>query len=176
MKQPDPGTMLVGHPAVAAPCALGAMGVIYLCIQQPGWWPIGLGAVFIAAKVLRLADMREKYLAWKREWDAMDGGGSEPRSAQRKRPVLGYIALALVLLYCAGNLDDQLCRLALVWTVIVVSIFGGSRLVMRNRPAARSKSKAAVFEICIGGPLMGVPSIKDAYRALPRHCQTVLRA
>jgi hypothetical protein len=181
MNRPGTSTMIAGHPVVCTPILLGTMGACYGCYQNSSLWPIALVMLFLLNGVVGASGARAKYLNWQREWNAMNG--APPTSEQSGRRTLpkwvGWIALILTVLYLLANGSDPTCRLALGWITVCTVGCGIAAWAMRGRakhatgkvaPAAKSQP----VTICVTAPLLPVPTLKNAYSAMPPYCRKVL--
>ena len=92
-----------------------------------------------------------------------------------KKPSLGCSMLAVLGLFFAANADDPVYGFALVWLIIAVAIAGLFALARRGgTPTPARHSASGTVTICVGAPLMPVPSLRHAYLSMPDHCRAVL--
>jgi len=173
MKRPGGSTLLLGHPVVAVPLILGGLGVLWACWQRgsDGIAP-AIMVLICLAPVFHASEQVSHYRAWKRAWDGM--GGAAARSPQRWRRVGGVALLAVLGVNWAGKLDGEQVRIGIaigVGTLALVLLWLGARWTSRRMRRGRRRTCVA---IAVGAPLMRVPRLAQAYRALPDYCQLVL--
>lgn len=73
MRHPGFVTALMGHPIIAYPLCLAALGAVGLAFSgglSPLWVALTLGAAYAA---MRANERMRTYQAWQREWDRMAG-------------------------------------------------------------------------------------------------------
>lgn len=177
MTPPSSTAMQLGHPLVATPALCGFAWAVIRACYDPSLWPVVIILLCVIGPIANAKRKRDQYRAWMRQWDAM----AEPQEPSRRIPSskvkrwIGVAMLMLLGLCFATHASDPLYAGALVWLVLAVGI-AALVAVVRNRlkhwPAARAKD--APVAICIRQPLMPVPRMRDAYRALPSHCRILL--
>ena len=82
--------------------------------------------------------------------------------------------LVLLGLYLAAHAGNPADALALVWLIITGIIVGAVALWRRRARRAPKATAEAAVGVCISQPLMPVPTLRDAYQALPDHAKRVL--
>jgi hypothetical protein len=178
MKEPNHITLTLGHPLLAGPGSIVAMGCFIAALQDASWWPAAIIAFLIVAPVARLAEQRQAYLRWKREWDAMAGPQAPrqatPASGTAKR-IVGIALLILVGIFFAANARDLVYAGALVYLVMAVAIAALAAKMFGRRKPPLAKANQPVT-MCVRHPLLAVPRVADAYRALPPHCHALFAA
>ena len=175
-----PRDMLLGHPIIVVPMMLATVAAFRAGFQDTSWWLLAVFMLWPAGAVARASTRRTEYFQWKQAWDGMTEPTRQKPSrpatpARWRRPWLGGLMLAAIWLFCLANADDPLDRLALVWLTVVSIVIGIALLIRRVRRTPRgSTAKGQSVAVCVSGPLLPVPSLKNAYRALPEHCLIVL--
>ena len=163
---------------IAVPVVLTTIGTIGIAFSYADWWPVALLMLYPASVVVRANTARTDYLNWRKAWESMgEPAEPAPRSGHapaRRRPWLGGLMLAGIGLFLLANASDPLYRIALAWLVAAVAIAGLAGLIWRPKAARRHRDKTVAVTVCVGVPLMPVPSLRQAYRAVPEHCLTVL--
>lgn len=182
MRRPPPRVMLLGHPVVMVP----VMGVGLFCLfhwtQDAEFTFPAIMALVAMGFVGRANQHRMEFMRWKQAWDSMADG--DPGS--RRGPLLAKLAIAAIVpagfaLIENGAFDHA--DKALGWGVLAILVAGCWAMVVRARRyltggvrsdgRARSASRSDAVSICARSS-MRVPSIEDAYRALPAYCWRVL--
>lgn len=175
MKRPATKTMLIGHPAMAVPLMLIG-GVTLLAGFHAGNLLIVIFAVAILGTVSKAGEEASAYRAWQREWNGM--APATPR--ERKRVwgriailVLGAMLFGLMLSGGASVSDAAICigLLAGGGGIITVAL----RLVIRCFRRRRPRRTRSLVVAVVARPVMAVPNLADAYRALPPYCHALLR-
>ena len=180
MKELGPLDRAVGHPIVAIPGSILALGTLIAAFYNVSWMPVALIACGIMVPVLKLARAREDYLLWKRQWDGMEGPRhpAKPRSQVKLKPWIGGLLLLGLFLFLAANANDPVYAIALAWLVIAGPIAGIVMLIMRWRgvgtPTPTAKAQSSPVAICVSRSLLPVRIGADAYRALPAHAKAAL--
>jgi len=181
MSPPSLKVVLLGHPlgvllamGVAAwlgwHCYLNANnGTVFMAL-------VGLGLVLHA---MRAFDHRRRYRIWRRDCMAMAGITPEPMIGPQMRRALG---VALVIALWAGAIAQSMVPsslltgglIALVGLLVLLLLTKlgmlASRLLRRERPVRQRPVTIAVKR-----PMMPVPSLRQAYRALPDYAKQVLK-
>lgn len=172
MRPPEWRDATLGHPAVGLPLAGLGCFILYQWALDMALWPVGIGAVIVLRAVALASAKRAKFLAWKRAWDSYDD--TVPASRNR---VGGNIVLAVLLLvmglYMASHADQPGYRTGLALMLIIV--VGGSIALLARRVfqrlAQHRSSRTNTVTICIRRPVVAVPSLAQAFNALPDYCQ-----
>ena len=179
MNRPPIKTMLLGHPLIGLPIyGVGAF-VLYQCWYDPSLWLFGVGALVAMSTAAKASDQADAYRNWKRAWDAMGDG---PLPSGRGNRIIGYLIgtaiIAVTILYLIDHSDQPAYRLGLVW-MVVVGVAGGLfaviRSLMRRRRRKPAKQVILPVSIAVRRPLIANGDLMSAYRALPEHCQRLLR-
>lgn len=177
MREPPFRVRFLGHPVVMAPVMGVGLFILYQWTQQPEIGLLGLVAIAAMAVVGKAAERRMEFVRWRRAWDAM--ADTEPAS---RSPALGKLAIAIMVpvgfvAFERGVLDGVagpavtlggLGGILLAGTMLLRRRLGSGR---RALPASRSD----VVTVC-ARPVIGTPSMTDAYSALPDHCWHLLNA
>jgi hypothetical protein len=141
---------------------------------EPVFWALVI-TVSLLLNVMRADEQVQAYRTWKRAWDAM---GDDPlpsgRGGRVGRTLVGLTLIAAFVWYLASQTGRPGYDLALGWLVLggvamlVVAILAKWRKVRRARPI-----KATVVTVVVKGPVLRVPTLAEAYRALPEHCMRI---
>jgi hypothetical protein len=169
MKQPSPATYIIGSP----PVMLGAWGtlgwLLYQWTQNGNVWPLVAIVACLIPPVMKADASVKAYKRWKREWDGLSG--TQQRRAAPNRHVIGVTLTILAITLLMGQPVAVQHAAALLGTAtgfIILIILGLSRVVKAGR--RRRNTKPQIVTICVKRPVFGVPTLYDAYRALPDHC------
>lgn len=141
---------------------------------EPVFWALVITVSFLL-NVMRADEQVQAYRTWKRAWDAMgDGPLLSQRGGRVGRAVVGLALVAALIVYLSSHTDRPGYDLALGWLVLggiamlVVAILAKWRKVRRARPI-----KTTVVTVVVKGPALRVPTLAEAYRALPEHCMRI---
>ena len=173
MKRPPTKTLILGHPVIATPVTLACGVTIFAAFSTSNLFLLFI-AVPIALTVLKANEQVVAYRAWVREWEAM--AGEPPRRRTRGHDLLVVAALGLALL-AATQMDSATLHMAeksiglLVGSLtIFIALWTALRWVSNRR---RHRTRSFTVTV-IAHPVMTIPSLDDAYRALPPHCHALL--
>jgi hypothetical protein len=171
--------MLLGHPLVALPLALGSAGAIYACYHNGsnGLFP---GLIF-GAMLLTAAQAHKQasaYRLWAREWNAM-AGEPTPRTGQRNSVLRVGLGVALVVAVWAVLLSDphmtsQALHHPVQTGAPVLGLLVVTSLVrwLRRRPG---RAATPVGPVTVAARvILPAPPLDAAYAALPDYCQRLL--
>lgn len=183
MREPPARVRFFGHPVVSIP-TVGLCGlVIYGWSQNPGAIVIGVAALVGLVWTAKASHARSQYRAWRRAWDNM----AEPRASRSQMPrvVSGLIALAVIGGFAlseigiGADIGPPLAGLAIlggVGVAIAVAIWALTKR-LRSRKARRAmRDRRDCVTVVVTRPLMPVPSLDEAYKALPQHCWRAINA
>lgn len=169
MKQPSPATYMLASP----PAVIGAWGLlgwlIYLWTQHGDVWPLVAIAACLVPTVMKADASVQAYKRWKREWDGLDG--TPPRRAMPNRHVVGVSIAVVVILMLMGLPAPVQHAAALIGTLggfLILIVLGLRRAATAFH--RRSTAKPQIVTICVRQPVFAVPTLRDAYHALPDHC------
>lgn len=169
MKPPGPAAYMLASP----PIVLGAWGLlgwlIYQLTQNGDVWPLVAIAACLIPPVMKADASVQAYKRWKREWDGLDG--APPRRIAPNRHVAGVTIAIVAILMLIGLPASVQHAAALTGTLsglIILSVLGLRRAATVFHH--RSNAKAQVVTICVRQPIFPVPTLRDAYHALPDHC------
>ena len=174
MMKPSTQSMLMGHPLVVLPVALGTLATLYAWSQNSEAWWLAIVMLVFMGRVMKASEARRDYLQWKREWDGMD-----PNPASRMRPahVAGMLGCALLLV--AGAASDQVGLGAAVGGLILGAflwlMLWGFYAAWKQRPRHRARTVTPV-RLAIARPVLPALSLADCYAALPAHSRAVVDA
>lgn len=169
MKQPSPATYMLASP----PVVLGAWGtlgwLLYQWTQDGDVWPFVAIAACLVPTVMKADASVQAYKRWKREWDGLDG--SPPRRVVPNRHAIGVTIAIVAILLLMGLPAPVQHAAALIGTVagVLILIALGLRRVATGFHR-RSTAKPQVVTIYVKQPIFSVPTLHDAFRALPDHC------
>lgn len=171
MKPPSFKDSVLGHPLVALPIMAAGGLALYGCYLDHSLWPVGLIALYAMNVTLTANAARMKFLAWKSAWDAM---GDAPASAGHGLggKLFAVMVLGSMMAYMAAHSDVANYRLGLV-LMVAVGLIGGIILLFKRRREQQASSPAgpaAPVSICVNTPILPVPSLAQAFSALPEHC------
>jgi len=171
--------MVLAHPVVAMPLQLANIACLLAGFHSGAALPVIIGIAMIAA-VHGAQEQASAYLAWKAEWDAMDG---RPR-ARRTSPTQWIGAVALASLILVGCFQPSLLAYGAGYVVGWIShepwLLGGLALLalaiivqfVRCWPRRPKPARAVTVVAKRIHPLL---SLDQAYAALPEHCQRILQ-
>lgn len=176
MKAPPLRVRIVGHPLVTVPIWVGGVAMLYGC------WCAGgdglVGGIPTAALLIwsgKANQWANSYRAWRRAWNGMaEAPARGPAGWGRTLPVFGLIGL--VAYYLASHVDQPGYRFALGWMVAVAglaAVAGAGRTMWRRAGRGAGRRRNQPVQICPRLSLP-VPSLDQAYGALPPHCQVLL--
>ncbi|MGB3927803.1 MAG: hypothetical protein WBL20_02460 [Sphingobium sp.] len=164
----------MGHPLVVWPTIGFFLWSGYMLLVQPDTWIMAAAAFMIGAPVMRAYEQCEAYRIWRGTWNAMAGQTRKRRNVLR--PLTGAVALAAIGLYLVATLDrtdtQNAIGVMLVWLIGVGVFFAGRSLWRKKRAAKQAKDDPVT--VCVRTPLLPVPTLQQAYAALPAHCWVVL--
>jgi hypothetical protein len=171
MKPPSFKDSLLGHPLLVLPIMAAGGLALYGCYLDHSRWPVGLIALYVMNISITANATRMKFLAWKSAWDAM---GDAPASAGHGLGGKLFVIMVLgsMMTYMAAHSDVASYRLGLA-LMVAVGLIGGTILLFKRRKGQQSSSPAgpmAPVSICVNTPILPVPSLAQAFAALPEHC------
>ncbi|MDF7776037.1 hypothetical protein P1X14_12330 [Sphingomonas sp. AOB5] len=177
MREPTATTKLLGHPLVAGALTLGCFGMLAGCWQSDTNLLLpGLLAFAIMTKTGTAVKARSSYLAWKRAWDGMaDRPVRRPQADLRK--ALGIVGMVALTAYGVANPDSVSTRLGIVlvaFALLLIALRALGNKLRQPQASTKRATKTDVVTLCAARPLMPVPTLNDAYRALPDHCWQVM--
>lgn len=184
MRPPSGFAGFAGQPIVTA-IIMGVCGFcLFLWTQHSDAAGLGVGAIAVMSWTHRAHARVRSYRRWQNEWDAMGpGGGSGRAGGQRTVQYGGLLVVGLGIafyLHSNGELPDAqaaqpLIGVGLLALLLAAAFWLGRGLLrlggrFRRRKAATRQPVAP----CVRQAIYRVPSLKDAYGALPAHCWRVL--
>ncbi|WP_263588670.1 hypothetical protein [Sphingopyxis sp. GC21] len=178
MRPPPIQIRILGHPIVAMPVTGMGLFILWQWTQHPDLGVIAIGALAAMAVVGKANARRMAYVRWRRAWDSM--ADAEPATARGPKFANAAIALILpagLLAYESGKLDGVAGPLVSLG-LLGLAFFAGRMMVRRWRRSghrAPAASRSDVVSVC-ARPVIAVPSMTDAYSALPAHCWHVLNS
>ena len=136
-------------------------------LEVPNLWffaALSLGVALAAAKAEPAA---QAYQRWRRDWAALGGDGTR-RKRGSSIPI--FVGMGLAALYLASPPDGRsaLLTVGLLIACVVAVGYGLVRLA-RRRPHRGTRDIEPVA-VCIAAPIYSVPSLQEAFGALPEHC------
>ena len=179
MKRPATREMIVGHPVIALPMR-AACGLMLLAALYQGNVFIGIMSSVVLAAVHRAAQQASAYRSWKAEWDSFD---DRPRRVTATPgAIIGVLLVAISILLIAGRpeLIGYGAGFAAHWLLahpiaFVPPCLLGLAVLFRFVRHWPRRTKAGLPVAIVARSVIPVPSLVNAYRALPPYCQALLR-
>lgn len=173
MTPPSLKTRALGSALVVLPMAGITLWSVWQLFLNHEVWPMTALIAVLMGGVMRANEQVARYKAWKHAWDGM----APAPTSRTRRPKTG-LAIALVLLvagYLGLTFDQPGHTMALGWMAAIVILAGivATIRAIRARPA-RTPIATPLVAIVIRQPLLSVPDLTAAYKALPTHCWQVL--
>lgn len=171
MKTPSVIDYVIGNAVACVALTGGALVMTYL------WYVTGAPAVLaifaaIVASYSCAANSRvQKYRAWKREWDLVNGvqTGTGGMNLPGMRPLAFVVIWLVAAIFITSHADEFGGPAALFWlSSIGAAIYGLYRYFRRFSPA-RPKAKTATVTVCLSVPRQ-CPNLIEASRAVPDYC------
>jgi O-antigen/teichoic acid export membrane protein len=175
MNRPPLKTRIAGHALVVGPLSLLAVWSVYALSQDTNRWPMTVLAVMLAGWSLNANEVMARYKAWQRAWNSM--APARPRSVAIPWRKLGaVVAIALPILYLGAHPERPGYSMALGGLIIGLLGLLLARLWqwVRHRKG-RARQGDELVRVTVRRPLLPVPSLAQAYAALPDYCQHVLQ-
>jgi hypothetical protein len=180
MNRPRFTTMALGHPLVAWPVLGFGLFMIYATIRNPAIWLWGLFALWGLYRVADASLRRLDYLDWKRDWMGMGGSGRQrqPSSPRPWKQWIGWAATVGTIGALLADADDPQARTGLFYLVVCLAGAGLAKWWGRHHKAKAAKAaiRTQPVTVCVKGPLLRVPRLRNAYRAVPDYCKPLLQA
>jgi len=184
MREPPARVKFFGNPVVAVPviglCGLG----LYAWSQNPDALLLGVPAFIGMVWTGKACQAMTKYREWRKAWDSM----AEPqprRTSVMPRLVSGLIAALVVGAFVASEggvapgAPQALAGILVLGVLIAVSAVAIRALAkrLRSRKARNALSgKRDCVTVVVARPILPVPTLEDAYKALPKHCWRAMNA
>lgn len=174
MKRPRFAMYVIGNPvALLLAIALLLFG-IYRWTQDSASWPLTAIALACVSLSSNASTRIDAYRDWKREWDGM--ASSQVR--HKASPLLGMLLVIGLGLFLIAHAREPIYAMALAGLMLSIIMAGLAWLAVRvksarQRAAARTPKAQPNVMVCVRGPLLPVPELRDAYRALPPHCHAL---
>lgn len=167
MKQPSPIISILASGPVFFGSWVFACWLLYQWSLDGGIWPliVVMGGLLLA--VMKADERMKAYKAWKREWDAMNG---QPTGLPRGMTTGIWLGIAGIVgcFALAGQppeTQNAVAVLGLLAAIGALGVYWLKRRTPRSRPA-----KTFAVAVCVTRPVFAVPTLQEAYRALPEHC------
>lgn len=177
MREPPFRVRVLGHPVVMIPVmGMGAF-ILYQWTQHPEIALLGIAAIAAMALVGKASESRMAFVRWRRAWDSMADVEPASQGPLRAKLAIGIVVPVGFLAFSSGGLDG-LAGAAVTLGVLAAALVAGTMLVRRWLPSghrARPASRSDVVSVCARS-VIAVPSMTDAYTALPAHCWHVLNS
>lgn len=177
MREPPLRVRVLGHPVVMIPVmGMGAF-ILYQWTQHPEIALLGFAAIAAMALVAKASERRMEFVRWRRAWDSMADGAPASQGPMLAKLAIGIIVPSGLLAYESDTLNG-LAGPAITLAVLAAALVAGTMLVRRWRLSsrrARPASRSDVVSVCARS-VIAVPSMTDAYSALPAHCWHVLNS
>ncbi|MFA5989929.1 MAG: hypothetical protein WC803_10035 [Sphingomonas sp.] len=169
MKPPSPTTYVLASPPVFFGSWALSCWLLYQWSRDGGIWPLIVAMGLFLLAVMKADERVKAYKAWQREWEGLDGASY--RSSRKGAVAATVVVVAVPTIYALAQLPPQTQNVATLLLVLAVAGFFLLRALRRGvgpRPRTR---KAEIVTVVVTAPLFPVPSMADAYRALPDHCR-----
>jgi hypothetical protein len=177
MREPPLRVRVLGHPVVMIPVmGMGAF-ILYQWTQHPEIALLGFAAIAAMALVAKASERRMEFVRWRRAWGSMADGKPASQGPMLAKLAIGVIVPTGFIAHASGALDG-LTGPATTLAILAVVLAAGTMLVRRWHFAsrrARPASRSDVVSVCAHS-VIAVPSMTDAYSALPAHCWHVLNS
>lgn len=179
MKRPATKTMVMGHPIVAVPMTLASGVTLVAGLQSGSPLPVFI-AIALIAGVQKARAQASAYRAWQAEWDAMSDGPARRRVTPGSYLGAAMIAALVLLAFGSPQLLAYLVGFAFgwmgtqPWLLALLGLLALGVLVQFIRCYPRRARPAKPVTV-IAEAILPVPTLADAYRALPPYCQALLR-
>ncbi len=183
MREPPARVKFFGHPIVAIPvtglCCLG----LYGWSQNSDAFLVGVPALFGMVWIGKAWQVMARHREWRRAWDSM--AEPSPRRSPMPRLVAGLIALAVIGgMALSGSQTEAdiaaplagLAILAGMVAAIAVAIWALTKRLRSGRAPRALRDRRDCVTVVVTRPIMPVPSLDDAYKALPEHCWQAINA
>lgn len=177
MREPPFRVRVLGHPVVMIPVMGVGAFILYQWTQHAEIALLGFAAIAAMALVAKASESRMAFVRWRRAWDSMADVEPASQGPMRAKLAIGFIVPAGFLALSSGALDG-LTGPAVTLAVLGAALVAGTMLVRRWRSSsrrARPASRSDVVSVCARS-VIAVPSMTDAYSALPAHCWHVLNS
>lgn len=169
MKPPEWKDAVLGHPAAGLPIVGLSCFILYLWSNDMALWPAGIGAIISLRAVALASAKRYKYRAWKRAWDSY--ADTPQRRAMPNKHIIGVTLCIVVIGLLMGQpaqVQHAVALLGITAGVAILILLGLRRLAQAS--GRRRTSRTQTVTICVRRPVFPVPTLEDAFRALPDHC------
>lgn len=168
MKQPSNITyVLASTPVFFGSWALSCW-LLYQWSRDGGIWPLIVAMGLFLLAVMKADEHVKAYKAWQREWEGLDG--ASPRSSRKGAVAATVVVVAVPTIYALAQLPPQTQNATALLGVMGAAGFFLLRALRRGVGPRPRKRKAELVTIVVTAPLFPVPSMAEAYRALPDHC------
>jgi hypothetical protein len=177
MKAPPPAVQFVGHPLIAGPIMLAGCPFALLCaIHGSDGLFLALIMAVILNRVMQANSRATEYRTWKRAWDGMDDKPARPKQGMA---IARVVVAALAGLFALTHLHDPQIQASIVLIGLALSIWAVVKVCRRFGMGSARRSRSASADrvtVAVRGPLLPVPSLEQAFRLLPDHCQCLRQA
>lgn len=177
MKPPTSFQWLIGNPVSSLALSVGVIYVLWQSATGHMGWPLGFAAIAIGAYAAKASEAVNKYTAWRREWEGLNGSRRVlllPRIPGLKY-VFGIGAWLFLATLAIDARDDQglTVPVALFWAGSLAAIVGSVWVWVRR--GRISKGRTDDVTVCVGRPLIS-SSIAFGVSALPVEAAALLAA
>ncbi len=177
MREPPLRVRVLGHPVVMVPVmGMGAF-ILYQWTQHPEIAWLGIAAIAAMALAAKASEQRMEFVRWQRAWDSMADSEPASQGPMRAKLAIGIIVPAAFMAHASGALNG-LTGPVITLAMLAAGLMGGTLLVRRRFSSSRRAhpaSRSDVVSVCARS-VIAVPSMTDAYSALPAHCWHVLNS
>lgn len=181
MRPPSLKTLILGHPLsvlmsfglTAYLCWLGYLHAINSLVF------IAVSGLWLIRQSLSAFDYRRRYRIWRRDCMTIAGVTAKPVIPLWLRRIAGVCFFAGAYSWLITNSDESYQVLALGFALVALILLLSLALPLFKRLLRFPRRKRSVYEgpvaVVVRAPIQPVPSLKDAYRALPDYCDQVLK-
>lgn len=172
MREPAIQTRILASPPVFYGSWGLAVWLLYQWSLDDGIWPLIIGFGLFLAKVMKAEEEWRSYVRWRAEWDSMSGVVHPRRWPQRLRFALGIIYI--LFLTAIGQREGAQAVIGVLMITLGPVALIALLVKLWRRYRGRRRDRMEPVRVCIRGPVLPVPTLRDAYLGLPDHCRQVL--
>jgi len=174
MNPPQLPMRVVGHPLGAlVTLIVGGLGIASAHQSGISGAPLIIAGIVLLCMIGEASQQRLRYRAWKREWE-----GVEPKPVSWNGAAFAILTvLVMIGAYKTGHPGEAGRAILIRIGIGYAMAFGPLILWVAMRPLwrrRRMRPAKAVSVSVVATNIMAVPSLKQAYRALPTYCQQVM--
>lgn len=172
MREPAIRTRILASPPIFYGSWGMALWLLYEWSQHGQAWPLVIGWGLFLAGVMKADEQCREYRLWRTEWDQMAGIVRPKRWPVILGAIIGLpITIGLVAVGQQWGVRGILGVLLI--TLGPIALLG---LLLKFWGAYRRLKGGRVepVRVCVRGPVIPVPTLRDAYLGLPDYCRKVL--